>query len=82
MQILKVATDWAKAELFSTPFFVLFGLLFLIASVGFWQLGKTEIAKAYMLPTLVAGSLLIIIGVGLFLGQVFFMGIKQKVSLT
>ena len=66
MQILKVATDWAKAELFSTPFFVLFGLLFLIASVGFWQLGKTEIAKAYILPTLVAGSLLIIIGVGLF----------------
>ena len=50
----------------STPFFVLFGLLFLCASAGFWQYGKSEIARAYILPTLVAGLLLIIIGTGLF----------------
>lgn len=66
MDILKASTDWAKAELFSTPFFVLFGAGFLIASLGFWQLGKTEMARAYIIPTLVAGSLLIIIGLGLF----------------
>lgn len=66
MDILKAATDWAKAELFSTPFFMLFGLAFLVASLGFWQLGKTDIARAYIIPTLVAGSLLLIIGVGLF----------------
>ena len=66
MDILKAATDWAKAELFSTPFFMLFGVLFLLASLGFWQLGKTEIAKAYVIPTLVAGTLLLIIGLGLF----------------
>ncbi|WP_289046371.1 hypothetical protein [uncultured Olleya sp.] len=66
MDILKTATDWAKAELFSTPFFVLFGLLFLAASIGFWQLGKTDIARAYIIPTLVAGLLLIVIGLGLF----------------
>tara|TARA_R110002049_G_scaffold309014_2_gene515821 strand:- start:1302 stop:1808 length:507 start_codon:yes stop_codon:yes gene_type:complete len=66
MDILKAATDWAKAELFSTPFFVLFGLAFIAASIGFWQLGKTEIARAYFIPTLVAGTLLVIIGCGLY----------------
>ena len=66
MDILKIATDWAKAELFSTPFFMLFGLAFMVASLGFWQLGKTDIARAYIIPTLVAGILLLIIGLGLF----------------
>ncbi|GAB5566149.1 MAG: hypothetical protein Wins2KO_32120 [Winogradskyella sp.] len=66
MDVLKTATDWAKAELFSTPFFILFGLVFIAASLGFWQLGKTDMARAYIIPTLVAGVLLIIIGLGLF----------------
>jgi len=65
MEILKLATEWAKAEVFSTRFFILFALFFFIASSGFWQLGKTELAKAYVIPTLVAGILLLIIGVGL-----------------
>ena len=66
MDILKASTDWAKAELFSTPFFILFGVLFALASLGFWQLGKTEMARAYIIPTLVAGVLLMTIGFGLF----------------
>ena len=66
MDILKAATDWAKAELISTPFFILFGVMFMSASVGFWQLGKTDMAKAYIIPALVAGALLTIIGLGLF----------------
>lgn len=66
MDILKIAIDWAKSELFSTPFFILFGALFLSSSAGFWYLGKTDIAKAYIIPMLVAGVLLIIIGTGLF----------------
>ncbi|MBR9775599.1 MAG: hypothetical protein GYB55_11490 [Cytophagales bacterium] len=66
MDILKSAIDWAKAELFSTPFFIFFGVVFMVASLSFWQLGKTEIAKAYIIPTLVAGALLLIIGLGLF----------------
>ena len=65
MDILKTATDWAKAEIFSSAFFIIAGLLFVAASIGFWQLGKTELAKAYIIPTLVAGALLMIIGVGL-----------------
>ncbi|MFD2541336.1 hypothetical protein ACFSSB_03330 [Lacinutrix gracilariae] len=66
MDILKTATDWAKSELFSTPFFILFGFVFISASIGFWQLGKTDIARAYIIPTSVAGVLLLTIGLGLF----------------
>jgi len=66
MEVLNLATDWAKAEVFSTRFFIFFAILFLVASIGFWQLGKTDIAKAYILPTLVAGVLLMTIGLGLF----------------
>lgn len=66
MEILKIATDWAKAEVFSTSFFILFGIGFVAASIGFWQLGKTDLAKAYIIPILVAGVLLLTIGLGLF----------------
>jgi len=66
MDILKLATEWAKAEVFSTRFFILFAILFLIASIGFWQLGKTETARAYIIPALIAGILLMTIGLGLF----------------
>lgn len=66
MDILNLATDWAKAEVFSTRFFIYFAILFLLASAGFWQLGKTDIARAYIIPTLVAGLLLMTVGLGLF----------------
>ena len=65
MTILNTATDWAKAETFSSVFFVLFGLVFLSTSLGFWQFGKTEVAKAFVIPALVAGTLLLILGIGL-----------------
>lgn len=65
MEILKAATDWAKDEVFSSVFFIIFGSIFVLASLGFWQLGKTDIAKAFIYPTLVAGVLLLMIGLGL-----------------
>ncbi len=65
-EILKAALAWAKAEVFSSQFFIFFGILFLSASIGFWQLGKSEIAKAYIFPTLVAGVLLLALGLGMF----------------
>jgi len=65
MEALKTAMDWAKAEVFSSAFFILFGVLFLVGSIGFWQLGKTELARAFIIPTLTAGVLLLIIGIGL-----------------
>ncbi len=66
MDIVKTAVDWTKAEMLSSSFFVLFGAIFLTTSLGFWHLGKTEIAKAYIIPTLIAGTLLLIIGLGIF----------------
>lgn len=66
MDILTAAIDWAKAELVSTPFFILFGILFIVASWWFWQRWKTDLARAYIVPTLVAWILLTIIGCGLF----------------
>lgn len=66
MELLKLATEWARAEVFSTRFFIFFAILFLIASIGFWKLGITDLAKAYIIPTLVAGLLLMTIGLGLF----------------
>lgn len=65
MDILKAATDWAKAEVFSTAFFIVAGVVFIATCIGLWQLGKTDLAKAYIIPTLVAGVLLMTIGVGL-----------------
>ncbi|QKG80709.1 hypothetical protein [Tenuifilum thalassicum] len=66
MELLKLSTEWAKAEVLSTRFFIVFAILFFATSIGFWQLGKTELAKAYVIPTLVAGVLLMTIGLGLF----------------
>jgi len=66
MELLKLTTEWAKSEVFSTRFFIIFAIIFLIASIGFWQLGKTDLAKAYVLTTLTAGILLMTIGLGLF----------------
>jgi drug/metabolite transporter (DMT)-like permease len=66
METLKIAQEWARAEVFSTRFFIIFAILFLVASAGFWQLSKTELAKAYVIPLLIAGVLLMTIGLGLF----------------
>lgn len=67
MDIVKTATDWTRAEMLSSAFFILFGLSFFLASLGFWQLGRTDMARAYVVPMLVAGTLILIIGVGLFI---------------
>ena len=66
MDIIKIAIEWARAEVFSARFFILFGVLFVLGAIGFWQLGKTEVARAFIYPTMVAGVLLLTVGVGIF----------------
>ncbi|WP_281615255.1 hypothetical protein [Flammeovirga sp. SubArs3] len=66
MDILKAATDWGRAEAFSISFFILFGILFIITGLGFWQLGKTEFARAFIYPVSIAGIFLLASGFGLF----------------
>ncbi len=66
MDILKIATAWAKDELVSTSFFIVIGIAFVMASFGFWQFGKTDLARAYIIPILLAGAFLMSAGFGLF----------------
>jgi len=66
MDILKLSTDWAKAEVFSAKISLLISLLFFLAAIGFWQLGKTAMAKAFVWPMLVAGVLIVAVSAGLY----------------
>jgi len=66
MDILRVATDWARAEVFSAKISLLLSLLFFVAALGFWQLGKTEMAKAFVWPMLVACVLTAAVSAGLY----------------
>lgn len=43
--------------------------MFLFASASFWQLGKTETGKAFVIPLLVTGVLLLMLGVGLVIAN-------------
>lgn len=64
--ILKLSSEWARAELFSAKIIWLFSLLVLLSSAGFAYWGKTASAKAFVIPLLVSGIVLIAIGVGLY----------------
>lgn len=44
-------------------------MLFLLASYGFRQNGLTEMARAYVVPTLVAGLLLLAVGTGILIAN-------------
>lgn len=66
MEILKLSTDWARAEVFSTKMVGLLSLLVFLTAVGFWQLGKTPMAKAFLWPLIIAGLLLAAVGAGLY----------------
>lgn len=66
MDILKLSTDWAKAEVFSAKMILLLGFLFFLTAFGFWQLGKTSMAKALVWPILISGILLIAVSAGLY----------------
>lgn len=65
MEALKIATEWAKTEANASKFFILFGVLFLVATFIFKLMGKTDLAKAFFIPTLVASVLLLALGFGL-----------------
>ena len=66
MDVLKLSTDWAKAEVFSAKIVLLLSLLFFLAAIGFWQLGKTAMAKAFVWPMLAAGVIFVAVSAGLY----------------
>ena|ERR1700676_4212463 len=66
MDIIKLSTDWAKAEVFSAKIVWLFSAITITAAIGFWYWGKTVMARAFILPFLVVGIFLAVIGTGLY----------------
>jgi hypothetical protein len=66
MEIIKVSTDWAKAEVFSAKMVGILSLLVFLVALGFWQLGKTPMAKCFVWPLFVAGLLLVAVSAGLY----------------
>jgi ABC-2 type transport system permease protein len=66
MDVLKLSTDWAKSEVFSSKIVWLFSLIELSAALGFWYLGRTPMAKSFVWPLLIAGLLIALVGAGLF----------------
>jgi hypothetical protein len=66
MDILKLSTDWAKSEVFSSKVVWLFSLIELSAALGFWYLGRTPMAKSFIWPLSIAGLFLAFVGAGLF----------------
>lgn len=66
MDLLKLSTEWASAEVFSAKMLALVSLLFLIVALGFWQLSKTPMANAFVWPLVVAGLLLAVVSSGLY----------------
>ncbi len=68
MDILRAATDWARAEMLSNSVFILCGALFLAVGCAFWHMGRADMVRAYVVPMVVAGLLLLILGGGLLYG--------------
>ena len=66
MDILKAGIDWAKAEVFSAKISLLLSILFFLVALGFGQLGKTGMAKAFVWPMLVAGVFVLAVSAGLY----------------
>src|SRR6476469_2513274 len=66
MDIVKLSTDWAKAEVFSAKIVWLFSAIEIIVAIGFWYWGKTVMAKAFIWPLMVAGLFLVAVGTGLY----------------
>lgn len=66
MDILNAANIWTKAEISSSKYFMLFGLVYLVAAIAFWQMGNTSLTKALIIPSLIAGGLLLSAGIGFY----------------
>jgi ABC-2 type transport system permease protein len=69
MDMIKLSTDWARAEVFSAKIVWLFSVVELLAAIGFWYWGRTTMAKAFTWPLLVMALFLISVGAGLYLAN-------------
>ncbi|MFZ4861275.1 hypothetical protein ACL9RF_03740 [Sphingobacterium sp. Mn56C] len=66
MDLLKLSTDWAKAEVFSAKIIALISIVILLGSLGFFIYGKTAMARAFVWPLFAAGLFMIAVSAGLY----------------
>lgn len=66
MDILKLSTEWASAEVFSAKMVALVSLLFFVVAIGFSQFAKTPMANSFVWPLAIAGLLLVAVSGGLY----------------
>src|SRR5580692_11780779 len=66
MDIIKISTDWARAEVFSAKIVWMFSVVEVLAAIGFWFWGRTVIARIFPWPLLVMGLFLVAVGAGLY----------------
>lgn len=66
MDIIKLSTDWARAEVFSAKIVWLFSLVEILAAIGFWYWGRTAVARIFPWPLLVMGLFLVAVAAGLY----------------
>jgi drug/metabolite transporter (DMT)-like permease len=66
MDLLKLGIEWAKAEIFSAKIMWLFSIITLLSAAGFSFWGKTPMAKAFVIPLILAGIFLVSVGIGLY----------------
>ncbi|MGH1517031.1 hypothetical protein [Chryseobacterium sp. JK1] len=66
MDILKISTEWARAELLSAKIVGLFSIITILSSAGFAIWGKSITARAFIIPMIISGIFLAVVGVGLY----------------
>ena len=69
MEVIKAATEWAKAEIISSFFFMIIGLSYILGSLGLWKFSSTPLIKALFVPLLIAGGLLLSAGISFYLSS-------------
>ncbi len=66
MEIISAANHWAKGEITSSIFFMLFGVTYLLIAFYFKQMGTAALHKSLFIPMLVAGGLLLMAGISFY----------------
>ncbi|MBT8256272.1 MAG: hypothetical protein KJO23_07010 [Bacteroidia bacterium] len=62
MEFIQHTIEWCRGEIFEGKLSILFGIVILLASLGYWKFGSTDAAKAMFVPLLMVALLSIAIG--------------------
>jgi ABC-2 type transport system permease protein len=63
---MEASIAWARAEVFSAKIVFLYSLFVFLAAIGFWLLGKTAMARAFVFPILASAIFMFVVSTGLY----------------